>query len=107
MPRPFRENTSLSKTTRELPLRRGRKRNNPLLLGGKLKVGVLYLGNSPVCQGRVPGFFWFCPCFLGFSYMYLRVSCDMLRCGLRGITMGCGVDAVWTERRRRTFVSGH
>jgi len=39
--------------------------------------------------------------------MYLRVSCDMLRCGLRGITMGCGVDAVWTERRRRTFVSGH
>ena len=28
-------------------------------LGGKLKVAVLYLAYSPVCQGRVAGFFGF------------------------------------------------
>jgi hypothetical protein len=78
----------------KLPLGRSRKRKRILcFLGGKLKVGVLYLGYSPVCQGRVPVFFRFLPFFSGFSDMYLGAFGEMLWRELTNITMDCGVDA--------------
>ena len=37
--------------------------------------------------------------------MYLGTACEMLCNASIRITIDCGVDADWTERRRRPFVS--
>jgi hypothetical protein len=47
-------------------------------LGGKLKVGLLYLVLAPECQGRIAGFFGFLPVFSGIWDMYLGAESDML-----------------------------
>jgi len=70
-------------------------------LGGRRNIEKLYLGSTPVCQGRVAGFFGFLPVFFGNWYMYFRAFGEMLWLEFQNITMDCGVDADWTKLKPR------